>query len=221
MSIDKINPSWHPVLKDEFQKTYFRKLSDFVEKEYKTETIYPPKEQIFSAFNLCPYDKLKLIILGQDPYHGANQAHGLSFSVQNGVKIPPSLRNIYKELRSDLGIELPKSGNLEHWAKQGILMINATFTVRAAQAGSHQKQGWENFTDAVISKLSAENKHLVFFLWGNFARKKNKLIDSSKHLILESAHPSPLSAYNGFFGNKHFSLANNYLQKNGKETIIW
>jgi uracil-DNA glycosylase len=217
----KIEESWKVRLKDEFQKEYFIKLADFVKDEYKTKTIYPPGSLIFNAFNLCPFDKVKSVIIGQDPYHGPGQAHGLCFSVRDGIEFPPSLRNIFKEIETDLGINKPISGNLGRWASQGVLLLNATLTVRAHQAASHQKKGWEEFTDAAIGILNNEKKHLVFFLWGAYAQKKGETIDESKHLVLKSVHPSPLSAFHGFFGNKHFSRCNDYLMKNGIEPINW
>jgi uracil-DNA glycosylase len=217
----KIEESWKVRLKDEFQKDYFLKLTEFVKEEYKTKTIYPPGSLIFNAFNLCSFDKVKAVIIGQDPYHGPGQAHGLCFSVKDGVEFPPSLRNIFKEIESDTGTNKPASGNLERWASQGVLLLNATLTVRAQQAGSHQKKGWEDFTDAVIKILNDEKKNLVFFLWGAYAQKKCETIDETKHLVLKSVHPSPLSASRGFFGNKHFSRCNEYLKKNGIETINW
>jgi len=217
----EIEKSWKAVLEQEFEKEYFKKLVNFVDKEYETQKIYPQASEIFSAFELCPFSEVKVVMLGQDPYHGKNQAHGLCFSVKEGVRVPPSLKNIYKELNFDIGLEIPKSGNLEHWAKQGILMINATFTVRASNAGSHQKKGWEEFTDAVIKVISDQKENVVFLLWGAYAQKKGKIIDRKKHHILESAHPSPLSAHRGFLGNKHFSKTNNYLKSVKKEPIKW
>ena len=217
----KIEKSWKNLLKDEFEKEYFKNLTDFVKSEYKTQTIYPPADKIFSAFNFCSVDNLKVVILGQDPYHGKNQANGLCFSVSDGIRKPPSLQNIFKEIKSDLDIEIPENGNLERWAKQGILLINATFTVRASDAGSHQKKGWEIFTDAVIKKISSEKKDIVFLLWGAFAQKKEQLIDTSKHHVLKSPHPSPLSAHKGFLGNKHFSKTNQILKENNKDLINW
>jgi uracil-DNA glycosylase len=217
----RIEESWKLKLKDEFQKEYFLKLADFVKDEYRTKTIYPPGALIFNAFNLCPFEKIKAVIIGQDPYHGPGQAHGLCFSVRENVGFPPSLGNIFKEIQSDLGITKPSSGNLERWASQGVLLLNATLTVRAHQAGSHQKKGWEEFTDAAIQILNNEKRNLVFFLWGAYAQKKGETIDESKHLVLKSVHPSPLSAYNGFFGNKHFSRCNDYLRGNGIEPIDW
>jgi len=217
----KIESSWKLKLKDEFEKEYFIKLSEFVKNEYKSDTIFPPGSLIFNAFNLCPFDKVKAVIVGQDPYHGQGQAHGLCFSVRDGISFPPSLINIFKEIESDLKISRPKSGNLERWASQGVLLLNATLTVRADQAGSHQKKGWEEFTDSVIRSLNEEKQNLVFFLWGAYAQKKCEAINRSRHLVLESVHPSPLSASRGFFGNKHFSRCNNYLIENGIIPINW
>ena len=217
----QIEPSWKQHLAPEFEKPYFVKLTNFVRQEYRTTTCYPPGKLIFNAFNLCPYDKAKVVIIGQDPYHGPGQAHGLCFSVNDGVPFPPSLQNIFKEIQTDLGTPVPQSGNLTRWAEQGVLLLNATLTVRAHQAGSHQRHGWEEFTDAVIKTLSNEREHLVFILWGAYAQKKGAVIDRNKHLVLSSAHPSPLSAYHGFFGNRHFSLTNAYLQQYGKQPIVW
>jgi uracil-DNA glycosylase len=217
----QIEESWKSRLRPEFEKEYFLKLSEFIRSEYKVGTIYPPGGLIFNAFNLCPFDDVKVVIIGQDPYHGPGQAHGLCFSVREGVDYPPSLRNIFKEIRSDTGCEVKPSGNLERWASQGVLLLNATLTVRAHLAGSHQKKGWEEFTDSAISVLNREKAHLVFFLWGAYAQKKGESIDRSKHLVLESVHPSPLSASRGFFGNKHFSSCNNYLFDKGMEPVDW
>lgn len=217
----QIEETWKEVLLPEFSKDYFIKLTDFVRKEYQETTIYPPGRLIFNAFNLCPFNKVKVVIIGQDPYHGPGQAHGLCFSVNDGVPAPPSLVNIFKEINNDLGKPIPQSGNLTRWAEQGVLLLNATLTVRAHQAGSHQRKGWEEFTDAVIRKLAEEKEGLVFILWGAYAQKKGAFIDRNKHLVLTSVHPSPLSAHNGFFGNHHFSKTNEYLIKNGKEPIIW
>ena len=217
----QIEESWKEALMPEFSKDYFIRLTDFVRKEYHETTVYPPGKLIFNAFNLCPFDKVKVVIIGQDPYHGPGQAHGLCFSVNDGIQPPPSLVNIFKEINSDLGKPIPQNGNLTRWAKQGVLLLNATLTVRAHQAGSHQRRGWEEFTDAVIRKLAEEKSNLVFILWGSYAQKKGAFIDRNKHLVLTSVHPSPLSAYNGFFGNHHFSLANDYLVKNGKTAIDW
>ena len=216
----RIEQSWKVRLDDEFSKPYFSALTDFVRREYSTTTCYPPARLIFNAFDLCPFDKVKVVIIGQDPYHEPGQAHGLCFSVNDGVQYPPSLLNIYKEIEDDLGIR-HASGNLTEWARQGVLLLNATLTVRAHCAGSHQHHGWETFTDAVIQKLNRERDNLVFILWGSYAQSKAMYIDASRHLVLKSAHPSPLSAYRGFFGNRHFSLTNNYLTQHGKEPIQW
>lgn len=217
----QIEETWKEVLLPEFSKDYFIKLTDFVRKEYQEATIFPPGKLIFNAFNLCPFNKVKVVIIGQDPYHGPGQAHGLCFSVNDGVPAPPSLVNIFKEINNDLGKPIPQSGNLTRWAEQGVLLLNATLTVRAHQAGSHQRKGWEEFTDAVIRKLAEEKEGLVFILWGAYAQKKGAFIDRNKHLVLTSVHPSPLSAHNGFFGNHHFSRANEYLVRNGKTAIDW
>ncbi len=217
----KIEQSWKNILSDEFEKEYFKNLVEFVKSEYKSHTIYPPGKDIFNAFDHCKFDNLKVVILGQDPYHGKGQANGLCFSVSDGIKKPPSLVNIFKEIEDDLGTPIPESGNLERWAKQGILLLNATLTVRANQAGSHQKKGWETFTDAVIKNISDQKEGIVFILWGAYAQRKGAVIKEDKHCILESAHPSPFSAYNGFFGNKHFSKTNQYLKKIGKIPIEW
>lgn len=217
----QIESSWKQRLMGEFEKPYFATLTGFVREEYRSGTCYPPGKLIFNAFNLCPFDDVKVVIIGQDPYHGPGQAHGLCFSVNDGVKFPPSLQNIFKEIQSDLGIPVPVSGNLTRWAEQGVLLLNATLTVRAHQAGSHQKQGWETFTDAVIKKVAEERENIVFILWGSYAQKKGAFIDRTRHLVLSSAHPSPLSAYQGFFGNKHFSLTNAYLEQHGKSPIKW
>jgi len=216
-----IAPSWKPYLKEEFNKPYFEQLAAFVKEEYKSNTIYPPAKQIFNAFELCKFEDTKVVILGQDPYHGFKQANGLSFSVSKEVRIPPSLVNIFKEIESDLEHPVPTDGDLTRWSEQGVLLLNATLTVRAKQPGSHQNKGWETFTDAVISILSLHKQHLVFMLWGNYAQKKEALIDTSKHLVLKSAHPSPYSADRGFFGNKHFSKANAYLVEHGLTPISW
>lgn len=218
----KINDSWAERLGNEFAQPYFSQLTDFVRHEYATTTCYPPGRLIFNAFNLCPFDSVKVVIIGQDPYHEAGQAMGLSFSVPDGVAMPPSLQNIFKEIQGDLGIEVPQSGNLTRWAEQGVLLLNATLTVRAHQAGSHQRHGWERFTDAAISRLSEGRDHLVFILWGGYARSKASLIDRSRHLVLESVHPSPLSANRGgWFGNHHFSRCNEYLAGHGMGPINW
>ncbi len=217
----QIEESWKQHLAPEFDKDYFIKLTDFVRREYAQGTIYPPGRLIFNAFNLCPFDHVKVIIIGQDPYHGPGQAHGLCFSVNDGIPFPPSLVNIFKEIHDDLGKPLPTSGNLTRWAKQGVLLLNATLTVRAHQAGSHQRQGWEEFTDAAIHALAEEREHLVFILWGAYAQKKGAFINPSRHLVLTSAHPSPLSAHKGFFGNHHFSQANAYLEAHNEIPIDW
>ena len=216
-----IELSWKIKMQDQFNQPYFADLKEFLTEEKKNFTIFPPGSLIFNAFNLTPFDQVKVVILGQDPYHDFGQAHGLCFSVMDGVPFPKSLINIFKELRDDVGFEIPMSGNLEKWARQGILLLNATLTVRAHQAGSHQNKGWETFTDQVIRNISNEKEGVVFLLWGNYARAKKVLIDSNKHFILETVHPSPLSAYNGFFGCKHFSKTNDYLQKNGIKPINW
>ncbi len=205
----------------EFEKEYFARLVDFVKEEYRTTTIYPPGGLIFNAFDLCPFENVKAVIIGQDPYHGKGQAHGLCFSVRDGVAFPPSLMNIFKEVESDMGYKPFPTGNLGRWASQGVLLLNATLTVRAHQAGSHQRKGWEEFTDSVIRILNNEKENLVFFLWGAYAQRKGASIDKSKHLVLESVHPSPLSAYNGFFGNRHFSRCNEYLISKGIQAIDW
>ncbi|MBL7750070.1 MAG: uracil-DNA glycosylase [Chitinophagaceae bacterium] len=218
----KIEGSWKQALHAEFDKPYFKQIVLHIKTEKgQGKTIYPPGSKIFHAFDQTPIDQVKVVILGQDPYHGAGQAHGLSFSVPNGVPPPPSLINIFKEIQSDIGVEPPRHGNLEHWAKQGVLLLNASLTVRAGEPMSHSKIGWAIFTDTVIKTISEKKKHVVFLLWGKFAREKKILIDTSKHLVLESAHPSPLSAHNGFFGNRHFSKANEYLVKNRIEPIDW
>lgn len=218
----KIEDSWKTVLGDQFDMPYFKKLTDFVKTEYLNSTCFPPGKQIFAAFDHTPFDQVKVVILGQDPYHGPGQANGLCFSVNHGIQKPPSLVNIFQELHTDLEIPLPESGNLESWADQGVLLLNATLTVRAHSAGSHQNKGWEQFTDAAIEQLSSRREQLVFLLWGGYAKKKGARIDSSKHLVLSSGHPSPLSANRGYwFGNKHFSQTNNYLNANGKAPIDW
>ena len=217
----RIESSWKEHLQQEFDKPYFRELTEFVRQEYGQTTIFPPARLIFNAFDLCPFDQVKVVIIGQDPYHGPGQAHGLCFSVNDGIQFPPSLRNIFKEIESDLGKPVPLSGNLTRWAQQGVLLLNATLTVRAHQAGSHQKHGWETFTDAVIKELADKREGLVFILWGSYAQKKGAFIDRSRHLVLQSAHPSPLSAYNGFFGNHHFSHTNQWLTDHGQAAIDW
>jgi uracil-DNA glycosylase len=217
----KIAESWKTKLKDEFTKPNFYTLVDFVKQEYRNQVVYPPGKEIFAAFDACPFDKVKVVILGQDPYHGPGQAHGLCFSVRKGIAFPPSLLNIFKEIKNDLGKEIPGDGDLSKWAAQGVLLLNATLTVRANQPGSHQNRGWESFTDAVIRCLAEECENLVFMLWGSYAQKKGQIISKSKHLVLESPHPSPLSAHRGFLGNKHFSLANAYLKQKGMTEIVW
>jgi len=218
----KIESSWREVLKDEFEKEYFKNLTEFVRNEYSGNTpIYPPARLIFNAFDHCPFDKVKVVILGQDPYHGAGQANGLCFSVNKGIQFPPSLMNIFKEISSDTGAPIPQDGDLTRWSDQGVLLLNATLTVRAAQAGSHQRRGWEEFTDTAIRQLASLRENIVFILWGSYAQKKGAFIERAKHLVLTSPHPSPLSAYQGFFGNHHFSKANQYLTEHGKAPIIW
>ena len=217
----RIDQSWKEHLQTEFDKPYFRTLTDFVKDEYAHGPVYHPGRLIFNAFDLCPFDKVKVVIIGQDPYHEPGQAHGLCFSVNDGVPFPPSLRNIFKEISDDLGKPVPVSGDLSRWARQGVLLLNATLTVRAGQAGSHQGRGWEEFTDAAIRELNSGRDGLVFILWGGYAKKKGAIIDRSRHLVLSSAHPSPLSAYNGFFGNHHFSLANKWLTDHGQTPIEW
>ncbi len=217
-----IESSWKKHLADEFEKPYFKELAEFVRTEYKTTSVYPAPKNIFHAFDLTPFEKVKVVILGQDPYHGPRQAIGLSFAVSEGIRNPPSLQNIFKELEDDLGQPLTHTdGDLSRWAKQGVLLLNATLTVRAHKANSHQGKGWEIFTDAVIKTLSDEREHLVFILWGNYARSKKPLIDWEKHCIIESTHPSPFSAANGFFGSKPFSKANTYLEEHGEKAIDW
>lgn len=218
----KIDASWKEVLHNEFEKEYFTRLTSFVKEEYTGPTpIYPPAKLIFNAFDHCPFNDVKVVILGQDPYHGAGQANGLCFSVNKGVAFPPSLMNIFKEIQSDMGTPIPQDGDLTRWSEQGVLLLNATLTVRASQAGSHQKRGWEEFTDAAIRELAERRENIVFILWGSYAQKKGAFIDRSRHLVLTSPHPSPLSAYQGFFGNHHFSKANEYLVQHGKKEIVW
>jgi len=216
-----IDESWKAVLVDEFNAGYFIKLKTFLTEEKSKHVVYPPGEKIFAAFDYTGFDKVKVVILGQDPYHGKGQAHGLCFSVPGNIKPPPSLVNIFKEINKDLNIPVPTHGNLEYWAKQGVLLLNATLTVRAGQAGSHQQKGWELFTDAIISKISDKKQGVVFLLWGRYARAKASIIDDNKHHVLEAAHPSPLSAYNGFFGCGHFSKTNELLRKQGQDEIDW
>ena len=218
----KIAESWKTRLADEFEKPYFTTLVEFVKNEYTSNTVYPPGKLIFNAFDKCSFEDTKVVILGQDPYHGVNQANGLSFSVNDGVASPPSLQNIFKEIRDDLGIPVPKSGNLERWANQGVLLLNSTLTVRASEAGSHQKKGWETFTDAVIKCISEQKQDVVFLLWGKYAQDKGAVIDGTKHLILKAKHPSPMAAnYGGWFGTKHFSQTNDYLISKGLNPIEW
>ncbi len=217
----RIEQSWKSKLAKEFEQDYFAGLTDFVREEYRQYTIYPPGRLIFNAFDLCPFEQVRVVILGQDPYHEPGQAHGLCFSVQEGVPLPPSLENIFREIRQDLGEEPLPSGNLERWARQGVLLLNATLTVRAHRAGSHQNKGWERFTDAVVHRLAEEKQGLVFLLWGAYAQRKGEFIDGNRHLVLKSVHPSPLSAYRGFFGNHHFSKTNQYLQSQGLDPIDW
>lgn len=215
-----MHPSWQPILKNEFEKPYFKELSNFLHDSYENKSIYPPKSQVFSAFT-TDLANMKVVIIGQDPYHGPRQAHGLAFSVRPEVQTPPSLQNIFKEIHDDLGLSIPRSGNLNRWAEQGVLLLNNTLTVEAHKAGSHRGKGWEQFTENIIKYLSETQPHLVFLLWGRDARTKKSLVDTKKHLVLEAAHPSPLSAYTGFFGCKHFSKANNQLENWGMEKINW
>ena len=217
----KIEESWRAQLQKEFGKPYFEELTAFIRQEYTNKKVYPPAGLIFNAFDRCPFNEVKVVIVGQDPYHEPGQAHGLCFSVTDGVAIPPSLINIYKEIHADLGKPIPHSGNLERWAEQGVLLLNATLTVQAHRAGSHQGKGWEIFSDAAIRQLALVREHLVFILWGAYAQRKGAEIDTNRHLVLKSPHPSPLSAHRGFFGNKHFSKANEYLQAHGKEPVDW
>lgn len=217
----RIDPSWKEHLAEEFQKPYFEELIQFVKEAYKNDIVYPPAGAIFRAFDLCPFDQVKVVILGQDPYHGPGQANGLCFSVNDSVPLPPSLINIYKEIENDLQVKMPHRGNLEGWAKQGVLLLNATLTVSEHKPASHHGKGWEQFTDAAISKVSEDKDHVVFILWGRYAQDKGALIDEKKHLILKAAHPSPFSANKGFFGCKHFSQANAYLEWNDKSPIAW
>ena len=217
----RLEASWKRELVEEFEKSYFIGLADFVRRAYQTKTVYPPPHQIFHALDACPFEQVRVVLLGQDPYHGPGQAHGLCFSVPDRVPPPPSLQNIFAEIQADIGTPIPASGNLERWAKQGVLLLNATLTVEARKAGSHQGKGWEMFTDAIIQSLSDKREHVVFLLWGRYAQQKAALINASKHLILTAAHPSPFSANNGFFGCRHFSKTNEYLEKQGKESIEW
>jgi uracil-DNA glycosylase len=217
----RIEDGWKKRLAPEFEKEYFKTLTHFIKSEYSSGVIYPPAKAVFNAFDTCPFDAVKVVIIGQDPYHGPGQAHGLCFSVADGIQHPPSLVNIFKEIQSDLQKPVPQSGNLGRWASQGVLLLNATLTVRAQMAGSHQKKGWEQFTDAAIRALATEKDHLVFMLWGSYAQQKGAEISSTRHLLLQSPHPSPLSAYRGFFGNRHFSKANVYLQSHDLSPIDW
>jgi uracil-DNA glycosylase len=218
----QLEPSWKKELAEELEKPYFKSLTEFVSSEYATRKCYPPKNEIFTAFNECPFEKVEVVIIGQDPYHGAGQAHGLCFSVNDGIAYPPSLRNIFEEIRVDLGKPIPHSGSLHRWARQGVLLLNATLTVNEGMAGSHQSKGWEIFTDAVIKKISDKKQDVVFMLWGGYAKKKGAVVDKKKHLVLESGHPSPLSANRGhWFGNKHFSKANDFLASKDLKKIDW
>lgn len=217
----QIEKSWQRVLAPEFRKPYFKELTAYVKNDYASTTVYPPPKEIFSAFNACPFDRVKVVILGQDPYHGAHQAHGLAFSVRPDVAVPPSLQNIFKEIHADVGVPIPKNGDLSGWATQGVLLLNATLTVRKGQPGSHQNKGWEEFTSATVKALSDNREHLVFLLWGSYAKQKGEIIDRTKHLVLTAPHPSPFSVDRGFFGCKHFSTTNAYLIKHGIEPIVW
>ena len=217
----RIAEDWKAVIGEEFSKPYFEELIRFVKQEYATSQVFPAGRNIFRAFDKCRFDNLKVVIIGQDPYHGPGQANGLCFSVNKGVAFPPSLLNIFKEIANDTGSPIPEDGDLTRWSDQGVLLLNATLTVRASQAGSHQKRGWEEFTDAAIRQLATRRENIVFILWGSYAQKKGAFIDTEKHLVLKSPHPSPLSAYQGFFGNHHFTLANDYLARHGKEKIKW
>jgi uracil-DNA glycosylase len=217
----KIAESWKGKIGEEFEKEYFVQLTQFVRDEYATQTVYPPGKEIFRAFDCCSFEEVKVVIIGQDPYHGMGQANGLCFSVRDGIRQPPSLQNIFKEIHKDLGKPIPSSGDLERWARQGVLLLNATLTVRASSPGSHQNKGWETFTDAAIKIISDEKTNVVFLLWGAYAQKKGEIIDRSRHLVLMSAHPSPFSADRGFFGSKHFSKANEYLKSKGLKEIEW
>lgn len=217
----RIADSWNEILKEEFDKPYFEQLTSFVNDAYNQHTIYPQGNKIFSAFDHCSFEDVKVVIIGQDPYHGEGQANGLCFSVADSIKKPPSLVNIFKEIKEDIGVEIPDSGNLERWADQGVLLLNATLTVQSSTPGSHQDKGWETFTDGVIQKVSSEKEGVVFLLWGAYAQRKGAIINSEKHYVLQSAHPSPFAAYKGFFGNKHFSKTNQYLRSRGKKEIDW
>ena len=217
----RIERSWKDRLQSEFDKDYFQRLTEFVRNEYQTEKIFPPAKLIFNAFDHCTFDNLKVVILGQDPYHGPGQANGLCFSVNNGIKHPPSLVNILNEIRNDIGTPIPENGNLERWADQGVLLLNASLTIKAHDAGSHQNRGWEEFTDRVIKIISDQKEQVVFLLWGSYAQRKGEIIDKTRHLILQSPHPSPFSVHRGFFGCKHFSKSNVYLTTNGESPIVW
>lgn len=217
----RLEPSWKRMLHEEFEKSYFKKLSQFVRNEYVSQKVYPLPKDMFRAFDLCPFEEVKVVIIGQDPYHGERQANGLCFAVHEGMALPPSLKNIFKEITSDTGVLPEQNGDLSRWAKQGVLLLNATLTVRAHAPGSHQKKGWEEFTDAAIEKVSREKEHVVFMLWGNYAKQKGMVIDRTKHLVLEAQHPSPFSAHNGFFGCKHFTKANAYLHQKGLQEVVW
>ena len=217
----RIAEDWKALLQEEFEKPYFAELVDFVKAEYASRQIFPAARNIFRAFDKCPLDKLKVVIIGQDPYHGDGQANGLCFSVDDGVDFPPSLRNIFKEVADDMGVAVPASGNLDRWAEQGVLMLNAVLTVRAHEAASHAGRGWERFTDAVVQKIAQEKEGVVYMLWGSYAQKKGAMVDGSKNLVLKAVHPSPLSVYRGFFGSRHFSKANDYLQHRGEKPILW
>ena len=217
----KIADSWKNILKNEFKKAYFKELTSFVKSEYENYSCYPKEEDIFAAFDFCSFGDLKVVIIGQDPYHDENQANGLCFSVKDEIKHPPSLKNIFKEIYTDLNQEIPQSGNLEKWAKQGVLLLNVTLTVRAHEAGSHQKKGWERFTDAIINEISDQNENVVFLLWGKFAESKMKLINTNKHKVFLAPHPSPLGAWRGWFGSKHFSKTNTFLKEIGAKPIEW
>lgn len=217
----RLDQSWKAVLEEEFKKPYWEELATFIRSEYATGTVYPPPKEVFRAFDLCHFHQVKVVILGQDPYHGAHQANGLAFAVHKDISIPPSLQNIFKEIKNEFGYDPEPNGDLSRWARQGVLLLNATLTVHAGQAGSHQGKGWEEFTNAVVDALSRDRENLVFMLWGNYAKKKGALIDRSKHLVLESAHPSPFSADSGFFGNNHFKLANEYLKRHDEMEIDW
>lgn len=217
----KLELSWKKELREEFEKSYFKELSQFVRNEYLTHTVYPPPKDVFRAFDLCPFEDVKVVIIGQDPYHGAHQANGLCFAVHEGLRIPPSLQNIFKEITTDTGVLPEQNGDLSRWARQGVLLLNATLTVRAHTPGSHQHKGWEEFTDAAIKKVSEDKERVVFLLWGNYAKQKGAVIDRTKHCVLEAQHPSPFSAHNGFFGCKHFTKANTYLREQGLREIDW